>query len=249
MFLLPLFEMLLLVIYSIPLFRLKERGWVAVVADALYSYVIPFSMTALLFMRTTSPLRSCLFILLLLLVGIRNILEHQIVDHDNDLRSFTPTIATHHGTIFTSSLSYLILQPLECITFLSLIFFSGKDFLPLFYGLILFLCLHIFKALLKGRLLHGRWTTRSLVTSFGTNSFNERWLPVILLALIASRYPRFWWLMLLHSVLFYPQAISIISDARYYLIRVLSIIRNVSSLKSSADSKSNIIANKGPVNT
>jgi 4-hydroxybenzoate polyprenyltransferase len=144
-------EFLLLALYILPPVRLKERGWLGVLADALYAHVNPALLAILTFglmavwfepdgcwldgpapdhatpaflrlpghqavFPTASPLGiraagytmdgfpAAAGILLLamallwqFLLGIRNILLHQLKDADNDRRSGTHTLVTRRG--------------------------------------------------------------------------------------------------------------------------------------------------------
>lgn len=93
-------ELLLFVLYAFPPFRLKEKGLVGVVVDALYAHVIPATLACYTFwlMRSEPMWSMQLFIICYggfqFFLGIRNILLHQLKDRESDLASGTRTLAT-----------------------------------------------------------------------------------------------------------------------------------------------------------
>ena len=92
-FLIICFELLLLLVYSMPFFRLKEKDWFGVVADSLYAHILPWLMIALI-----SPIFQVKYFIVILVfwqffIGLRNILTHQINDYNFDLQ-VNNTLAT-----------------------------------------------------------------------------------------------------------------------------------------------------------
>lgn len=100
-------EIVLLLLYSFPPFRLKERGIWGVLTDAVYAYVMP-SIILLVFANSLSKVDRFYLVFIPLfsfLLGVKNILDHQIADIDLDRLSRTKTFATE----FTFISSRLIL--------------------------------------------------------------------------------------------------------------------------------------------
>jgi hypothetical protein len=79
---------LLFYVYAFPPFRLKEKGFLGIITDALYAQVIPCLLAVYTFSKianTTLHIKLiALYTIWLLLVGIRNIIKHQIEDFEND---------------------------------------------------------------------------------------------------------------------------------------------------------------------
>ena len=88
-----------LLLYSVPPVRLKERKLMGVIADALYAHVIPVFFVISMFDFKYSDHLFVVFLLLvwLLLFGSRNIINHQIEDVVNDERSQTNTFVIGFG--------------------------------------------------------------------------------------------------------------------------------------------------------
>lgn len=84
-------ELALLSLYAFPPIRLKEKGFAGVVTDSLYAYVVP-SVILLVYTGLWNDLYWKIFLPSLgLLIGLKNILNHQLEDLDNDIISDTKT--------------------------------------------------------------------------------------------------------------------------------------------------------------
>jgi hypothetical protein len=116
-------QLLLFLFYSAPGLRLKERGILGLITDALYAHSIPAIMAAHTYALISNKPTHAVLILLLFtwqfFVGIRNILLHQQNDKDSDIVSGTKTfIRSFHFSI--PVLSLLAIQIIEMLLFLSL---------------------------------------------------------------------------------------------------------------------------------
>lgn len=88
-------QLLLLLLYSVKPFRLKERRITGVVADALYAHVVPELMLLVLageYAGIPWSFAGCL-LGFTFLTGLRDILVHQLNDAENDRFSGTKTLA------------------------------------------------------------------------------------------------------------------------------------------------------------
>ena len=94
-------EFLLLFAYALPLIRFKERGFLALITDALYAYAIPFVLAFHTFnLLSSTSINWVLYAVLFLWqfsIGMLNILIHQIEDFENDLYTQTRTWVTTIG--------------------------------------------------------------------------------------------------------------------------------------------------------
>lgn len=88
-------QLILLLLYSIPIIRLKERGLIGVITDAIYAHTIPILIVVILFANHHHISSGVGMVLLVVLtsLGIRDILLHQLKDVANDLVSGTQTFA------------------------------------------------------------------------------------------------------------------------------------------------------------
>ena len=114
-------EFVLLLVYAVPPIRLKEKGFVALVADALYAYAIPFTLAFHTFNLIYSV--KIIWVLYAIIfawqfsVGLINILIHQIEDYENDLHTQTNTWVTSIGKIKARNFLLYIFLPLTLILF------------------------------------------------------------------------------------------------------------------------------------
>ncbi|MEM9024754.1 MAG: UbiA family prenyltransferase, partial [Bacteroidota bacterium] len=96
-------ELVLFLVYAFPPLRLKERPVWGIVADATYGHVIPATLAGWTFYQVTgaiyAPITGLLWALAVwqLLLGMRNILFHQLQDAANDRQSGTRTFVTAFG--------------------------------------------------------------------------------------------------------------------------------------------------------
>jgi 4-hydroxybenzoate polyprenyltransferase len=145
-----LLEVLLFLMYSLPPFRLKERGIFGVLTDSLYAYVIPSTLASLTFYLVGNgnyfEIKYFLIVInvWLLLVGLRGILLHQIQDHSNDKNAGVKTFAIQKGIPFAERLVRSLL-PIEIILFTGFFVFVMEDFYLLFPAYILFILIRYFK--------------------------------------------------------------------------------------------------------
>lgn len=119
------FQFLLFYVYAFPPFRLKERGFLGILADAGYAHVNPALLASYTFYLYTGKAASQFYMFTGLLIcwqlvsGVRNILFHQVKDRDKDLESGTKTFVTAFGVFKTQSLLKKIVLPLETILFIA----------------------------------------------------------------------------------------------------------------------------------
>lgn len=144
---LMLLQLLLYVLYSLPVIRLKERGLWGLITDALYAHSIPVLMAVHTYALISSKPLNITFIVLLFAwqfcVGLRNILLHQLNDSDSDRVSGTKTF-TNKYNIHTSThfLTGLRITELALLLFLiAILYLQNQWFLITFLGVSLSLLL------------------------------------------------------------------------------------------------------------
>lgn len=128
LFLLTLLHLCLFGIYSIPPVRLKERGYMGIVTDAIYAYVLPV-LVSLSFSEIFNCKREISLNLLVitaliwsLTAGIRSILLHHFKDRKADKRSQTFNVVNAYGIKINIILINLFILPLEILCFYVVLF-------------------------------------------------------------------------------------------------------------------------------
>jgi 4-hydroxybenzoate polyprenyltransferase len=122
-------QFFLFCVYAFPPFRFKERGFSGVVIDALYAHLAPALLAAHTFHLIGGQTFPDFFNFLVLLggwqfiLGIRNILFHQLKDLNDDLQSGTRTFVTSYGEKRTEQLLKKLLLPAEVILFIVFVVF------------------------------------------------------------------------------------------------------------------------------
>ncbi|RKS99666.1 UbiA family prenyltransferase [Flavobacterium sp. 123] len=136
------FQFLLLLGYSLPFIRLKEKGILGLITDAIYAHVIPgIILLYALQEYIVIPLSLCsIFILFLFLLGLRDIAIHQFEDLEKDIQSNTKTFAVKNQETIKSQINKLNL--FSALGLCALLFFFQTTFNSLLF-LALFICLTI----------------------------------------------------------------------------------------------------------
>jgi 4-hydroxybenzoate polyprenyltransferase len=212
-------QFLMFVLYAVPPFRLKERGFAGVIADAMYAHALPALWTWVPFSRLAGSRTQAWFPVLLgvwaLLVGMRHLLQHQALDAESDKRAGTRTFGAMHGRDATLRLISRRIIPVEMVAF-GLLLTIAASHIPLVGVLfVLYLGWQWFKVrfLWMSRLnMFGRIDDADRTVVVGTyvlSSFYERWLAPLVLMVLAWNDPSYLLLLLLHLILFRGSARSL----------------------------------------
>lgn len=205
-------QLLLLIAYSLPPIRLKERGLWGVLADALYGHTVPILITFTTFSQLGNNMRPIAWLLPSLCLwslcaGIRGILYHQALDVENDEKSGITTFATQHGDDKTGWLLSRVLIPTEMAFFIVIgVIFSFEVSLFLI-GFMIYVLWRFFqvKYMWEEDLDPFDLTTGPFIRFYGyvlLNEFYEKWLPIFILAALIIKAPIYALLAILHLVLF-----------------------------------------------
>jgi glycosyltransferase involved in cell wall biosynthesis/lysophospholipase L1-like esterase len=198
-------ELVLFVLYAFPPFRLKERGFLGVITDALYAHVLPgFLASWTFYLVGNKHYQNFLFFAIALAVwqffsGIRNILSHYYLDFSNDQASGTKTFAIDFGKEKVYQLMTRIFIPLEVLSLLVflLIIQLKIDYLIIVVILFLIVSWGDFKQ-------KGLETRAKHFTNIFLDRFCLHWFPYILLFSIAFGNLDFWWILVFHILIFHP---------------------------------------------
>ena len=211
-------QIVALILYSAPPFRLKNCGLAGVLTDAFYGHINPVFITLAAFIPyyiKISPSVITFFAILFLAVmlkGIRNILLHQIDDRKKDKRAGTATFVVKKGALFSLNLVNRLL-PFEIALTALLALFISYYLPPFFLSLFLFTILtylkfsgwklaYLPKRQLKFKFLHF------------INDYYEGWLPVFFLILLAIKHHSLAWLLPTHLILFPAFITKLVTDLK-----------------------------------
>lgn len=200
-------EFVLFLLYCMPPFRLKERGWLGLLADALYAHALPAVLAMITFaaMATAAPAELALHALLAAVfawqfaLGLRNIVLHQLLDHHNDVTSGSRTLAVTLGPATLGAILARVLVPMEIVTFGAFTLAAAPQLpwlLPAFGLYTLFATLR-----LRGLGLPQPRTLREALFIYADNFYAD-WLPLLILIALLKQTPACWPLAALHLLLF-----------------------------------------------
>ena len=198
----------LLFLYSVPPFRVKNKGNWALLIDSAYSLVIPIVVTFFYFSKSqvdpNYPLITEIAIWAFLL-GLRNIIQHHIVDSNKDKISGTYNICNTIGIDKSKFILYYIVLPTELVLFLHVIFFN-LDFFALFIlSLIFFVLFEIVVNLGK----QGFKIVKIFGSGFSSfNSYYEYVMPSLILTVLTFQIDfKFLFLIVFHNTVFFNKLI------------------------------------------
>ncbi|MGH7449864.1 MAG: UbiA family prenyltransferase [bacterium] len=203
---------LLPTLYSIPIVRLKERGFAGVIADALGAHAVPTSFMAVAVNHLT-PMPSKLGLAVAisaatwaLFAGLRGIIIHQIVDHRHDRQTGVVTFASGKKWKQLRAIVLKFFLPGELS---GLIFFLGlvTPFAPIIPAFaLIYILSETAKIKLKWKLplFYPEHPTKEPYLPLLNNEFHEVWLPCALAAQLVFKEPGYGLIFILHVILFRP---------------------------------------------
>ncbi len=194
--------------YSLKPFRLKEKGLVGVLADALGVHTLPVIFIISVFYDSyfisyQESIVISILILWAIITGIRGILLHQILDIKNDKLSDTKTFATNVGIIATKKIISKYIYPAELVVFLILLIFLF-DTTP--QAGVLFIIYFLYE-ILNYAIVHKEQINPLHVKNnyILLHFFYEVWMPLIFLISLVFADTIFLYLLGVHIILFYPE--------------------------------------------
>ena len=204
---------LLPTIYSAPPIRLKERGFLGIMADALGSHTVPalFVAVAVMNVRPEAPEAGVLgyavavsAALWALFAGLRGIIVHQIADHRNDRRM---NVDTFVGSRRRKSLRRMVLRFFLTAEIIGLVSFLAI-MLPFSPILGSFVLVYLIGELAKIRfgwklpLFYPEHPSKEPYLPLLNNEFYEVWLPLALVSQLVVGELSYGVMLILHLVLF-----------------------------------------------
>ena len=126
------FQLLLFILYSATPFRWKEVAYLDILTDSLYAQVIPLSIMALVVFTNQTASIEVVHVVIFCFVGcwafisgLRNILEHQVLDFQNDRVSGVSNTTQQYGVSVIADFLKKRLIPLEWLFFCIIIISVG----------------------------------------------------------------------------------------------------------------------------
>lgn len=182
-------ELLLPLVYSVPPFRIKERKWLGLAADALAAHVYPAALALLTISHLeVSPVPALLSACVLtwsVAVGIRGILSHQLHTAERDRQGGLTTVVHGFDRLPLERFIAFVLLPIEAAGFIGAVAACGGG--PVLWG-----CGAFYLAAETFRTLHGGFVVTALrpegqrYLPFVEESFYKAWGPIVF-ALDAAR--------------------------------------------------------------
>lgn len=199
--LLLVIEVLLFFLYAFPPFRLKERGLLGIVADALYAHALPSALAAYTFYLLIGCKETVFYFFISVLLswqfvlGLRNILFHQIQDFENDRMTNTQTYVTKMGINKSESIVKIVLC-FELVSFMMFIGFCSCINLVVGLCVLLFWSFSYFNQKNK---LEGSYR---LLAYKLLDDLYIQWFPIFILSILSVKAIAFVFVFVLHLVLF-----------------------------------------------
>lgn len=197
-------ELLLFLIYALPPLRLKERGTFGVICDALYAHALPaiFASYTYAMLSDTKILyaKKLIFSLFIwqFILGVRNIIFHQIQDYEHDKNTKAKTFVVSFGPEQSIELvnKILLLELLLLFCFFLVLWY--------YFGLSMFLLCFLIYCLITYTIVKSKFNAmdyRSKAYLF-LDDFYIQWLPLISLFLVLLLNPWYSIIAVLHLILF-----------------------------------------------
>ncbi|MEZ4931481.1 MAG: UbiA family prenyltransferase [Saprospiraceae bacterium] len=199
-------EFLFFILYSFPPFRLKERGFAGVVTDALYAHANPTLLAAITFLlmvnKVSFDIRNLLIALIVwqFILGIRNIMLHQLKDFENDQQSGTQTFVRKIGLDKAEWWFKHLIVPLEFSSFLFFVVLTN-EYVPFF---IVAYLLYIPFVFFRVWFLWKRSMPKNIegILNLFLDNFYVGWIPLLVLGFLSFHSPMFLMLGIVHILLF-----------------------------------------------
>lgn len=204
-------EYVLFALYSLPPFRLKNRGILGPIADALYGYVVPNTVAVLLFARLGGGVPPWLVAVIAtwaFFFGLDQIIQHQFLDESRDQLDGMKTFVVSAGWRSAFNTLLWVILPLEVLAFLALITCMGIVAPATAVASVAYLA-----AVLGDWSHRSLWNTKRIdrlppidrvhvLANLTMAGFVWRWLPLVSLIVLVAMRPSYLPLVVPHLILF-----------------------------------------------
>lgn len=207
--LLSLGHLALFILYSVPPIRLKHRGVWGPITDALYAHAVPVLVVISAIWPhgvSVTPYYLLLLSLLIMwqgLLGLRSIIEHQIVDFDFDKRAGVTNYVQSIGLRRSGNLVYSVLPSFEIfmlISFIGVLTWSAPILGTM--SLIMLLLIYLNKPFGEGILKYHPLKQR--VLNYALSQVQEMVIPLVFLVTICFQERIFILVAIIHLIIFLP---------------------------------------------
>jgi glycosyltransferase involved in cell wall biosynthesis len=199
-------EFSLLLAYAVPPIRLKERGILAVITDALYAYAIPFTLAFHTFQIVSNTsidfIQYGSIFAWQFMVGIVNIFIHQLEDFENDLQTQTKTWVIDLGKSKSKKILFYFFFPLMILCFVSFTIQMSIQVWMYYFTLPLFVLIVKFIRLFSLKKYSRFVVSNSPSDLQEINVHFHYFMPYYHLGLLVFVHPAFFGLLLGHFLLF-----------------------------------------------
>ena len=217
---------ILYLIYSLPPVRLKERQFPGALCDALYGHVVP-AMVGFAFGAATAEISTnqVYFYLIIvgfsqIILGINNIIYHQIDDYHKDNKAGVKTWVSVTGTFRSFKLGKRWLLPLSILLLIGYYVLWGWEIHPVLTAGLVALLLFISLPLFRGN-WQERFSKEENVLIY-PNELTEIWAPIMALMTLVYVDWKFSLLAAIHIIGFRS---IILPRAKYYSVLFTDGIR------------------------
>jgi hypothetical protein len=205
-------EFAMFILYATPPVRLKERGFFGIIADALYAHMLPALLTWIVFSRFSGSVAPRWFSIILgawaLTVGMRHLLQHQVIQHESDQAAGSRTFSVLRGREATLRLMVRGVLPAEVAAFalLMTLMFRSAPLAAIGFGVYALWQIVKIRFLWLGRFnVVGMLGDAERATIAGTlimSRYYEQWLPLLVLASLVIRDHTYIPLLIIHALVF-----------------------------------------------
>jgi 1,4-dihydroxy-2-naphthoate octaprenyltransferase len=199
-------------LYSVPPVRLKNRGFLGLLADASGAHLFPtLLVVGLVYRWSAEPLDPVWFAAVAvwsLCLGLRGNLWHQLSDRHNDEKVHLLTFARSHKIAFVHGVGNFAIFPYEALAFALMLLLLGSR--AAVAALALYLLLEWSRRLM--------WKTSLVVVAPKERSsillleYYEVFFPVALLLSSSARHPADLLILAAHLLLFPRRALQVLKD-------------------------------------
>ena len=204
-------EFVLLLAYALPPIRLKEKGFLALVTDALYAYAIPFTLAFHTFNLFKNESIDWLYYFSVFVwqfaVGLVNILIHQLEDYENDVQTQTRTWVITIGKVKAKKYLLYVFIPLMLISFLAFCSITSLLVWSFYFGFPIALLLVKYIIIFKSQNFSKLIASKAINNLQQINVHFHYFMPYYHLVLLVFLDVKFIGLLVCHAFLFNTQKI------------------------------------------
>ncbi|MCB9204937.1 MAG: UbiA family prenyltransferase [Flavobacteriales bacterium] len=217
-------HLILFLLYSMPPFRMKQLGALGVLTDAVYAHLLPTAIVVIavwpigLTPNVDHLLLGCALLVWQTVLGVRGIIEHQVMDFDVDQKAGSTNFAQRIGLTRAFQLAENTLPKMEGVAlflFLSILLWVT----PFTAGTVIAVLLLMFLSKPFGEgVLKYRPDFRAIVNRW-LNQIQEMVFPLIFLAAICLHEASYFIVAAIHLIIFLPGHVQLINAGKDHVAK------------------------------